>query len=478
MGGEDRLVLAAQERATSVAMRPSTRPSASTTCQARSISLAFGEYVRTAVLSSRAWANPGILRAPGSVGQTSVRSTPERMITLDDVRDARRRIAGIIRPTPVDRSASLSQRVGRPVLLKPEHLQRTGSFKIRGAYNLISRLPAEAVEVVAASAGNHAQGVALAASLTGRRADDLHARQRRLPEGRGHPGLRRRRAPRHDGGRRLHGRGQRTARGDRRGVRPAVRRSARHRRAGHGRPRARRRGARGRGRRGARRRRRPDRRGGDRAGLHPARRAGHRCGGGGRGGDAGLARRPGVRDLDRVATMADGIAVEVAVRRSRWPTSRRYVDDVVTVTEEEISRALLLLLERAKAVVEPAGAVGARGAARRQGRRHRAGGRGAVGRQRRSADAHQADRPRARGRRAAISLLRIVLDDRPGALAGPHRRGRRAGPQRAVGRASPVGRGAPVDGSRCSSRSRPAIPSTRRRRRRRAAGGGLRRDVL
>ena len=42
--------------------------------------------------------------------------------------------------TPVDRSDSLSHRAGRPVILKPEHLQRTGSFKIRGAYNLVSRL--------------------------------------------------------------------------------------------------------------------------------------------------------------------------------------------------------------------------------------------------------------------------------------------------------------------------------------------------
>src|SRR5437016_9589569 len=104
------------------------------------------------------------------------------MITLDDVRDARRRIAGIIRPTPVDRSDSLSQQLGRPVILKPEHLQRTGSFKIRGAYNLVSRLPAEAVEVVAGSAGNHAQGVALAASLTGRRSTIFMPANAALPK--------------------------------------------------------------------------------------------------------------------------------------------------------------------------------------------------------------------------------------------------------------------------------------------------------
>ena len=85
------------------------------------------------------------------------------MISLEDVREARHRIAGTIRPTPLDRSDTLSRLFGRPVALKPEHLQRTGSFKIRGATNFVSRLPA-GTEVVAASAGNHAQGVALAAT--------------------------------------------------------------------------------------------------------------------------------------------------------------------------------------------------------------------------------------------------------------------------------------------------------------------------
>ncbi|MHB1930921.1 MAG: threonine ammonia-lyase, partial [Acidimicrobiales bacterium] len=89
------------------------------------------------------------------------------MITLVDLEAARRRIAPIVSPTPVRRSAALSRLAGRPVLLKPEHLQRTGSFKIRGAYNRIAQLPA-GVPAVAASAGNHAQGVALAAAETGR----------------------------------------------------------------------------------------------------------------------------------------------------------------------------------------------------------------------------------------------------------------------------------------------------------------------
>src|SRR5580692_3739400 len=93
------------------------------------------------------------------------------LVTAADLDDAARRVAGVIRPTPVDRSDNLSRLAGRPVVLKPEHLQRTGSFKIRGAYNHISRLSRlePGAEVVAASAGNHAQGVALASTLCGLR---------------------------------------------------------------------------------------------------------------------------------------------------------------------------------------------------------------------------------------------------------------------------------------------------------------------
>src|SRR5207244_7474601 len=92
------------------------------------------------------------------------------VIGLLDIQDARARVGPVLRPTPPDRSDSLSRLAGRRVVLKPEHLQRTGSYKIRGAYNLVSRIPAldgEGPGVVAGSAGNHAQGVALAASLTG-----------------------------------------------------------------------------------------------------------------------------------------------------------------------------------------------------------------------------------------------------------------------------------------------------------------------
>jgi threonine dehydratase len=90
-------------------------------------------------------------------------------ITLDDVRGAHKMLAGVARVTAMESSRHLSKIVGSPVHLKCENLQRTGSFKVRGAYVRIAGLSQEerAAGVVAASAGNHAQGVALAASLLG-----------------------------------------------------------------------------------------------------------------------------------------------------------------------------------------------------------------------------------------------------------------------------------------------------------------------
>jgi threonine dehydratase len=95
--------------------------------------------------------------------------TKTALVSLEDVEDARRRLEGVAVTTPLDRSRALSDRTGGEVFIKCENLQRTGSFKIRGAYNRISRLDHDerAAGVVAASAGNHAQGVALAASLSG-----------------------------------------------------------------------------------------------------------------------------------------------------------------------------------------------------------------------------------------------------------------------------------------------------------------------
>src|SRR4051812_28763223 len=84
--------------------------------------------------------------------------------TLPDIEAARARLDGIARVTPVYRSETLSRLAGREVQLKAENLQRTGSFKVRGAYNRISALSVEerAAGVVAASAGNHGQAVAWA----------------------------------------------------------------------------------------------------------------------------------------------------------------------------------------------------------------------------------------------------------------------------------------------------------------------------
>ncbi|MDF2093782.1 MULTISPECIES: threonine ammonia-lyase [unclassified Knoellia] len=93
-------------------------------------------------------------------------------VTLDDVRAAQDLLSGVVRPTPLEYSRALADRVGAEVFLKCENLQRAGSFKIRGAYTRMSRLSDEekARGVVAASAGNHAQGVALAAQMLGIRA--------------------------------------------------------------------------------------------------------------------------------------------------------------------------------------------------------------------------------------------------------------------------------------------------------------------
>jgi threonine dehydratase len=92
-------------------------------------------------------------------------------ISADDVRAARELLRDVTVTTPILESRSLSAKVGGPVLLKCENLQRAGSFKSRGAYVRIARLTEEerARGVVAASAGNHAQGVALAATLLGAR---------------------------------------------------------------------------------------------------------------------------------------------------------------------------------------------------------------------------------------------------------------------------------------------------------------------
>jgi threonine dehydratase len=100
-----------------------------------------------------------------SVPEPLVQSMP----TLAEFEDAAAELHGVIGHTPLELSQHLSDVLGVPVHLKLENLQRTGSFKIRGATYRLSRLSAEerARGVVAASAGNHAQGVALAAQELG-----------------------------------------------------------------------------------------------------------------------------------------------------------------------------------------------------------------------------------------------------------------------------------------------------------------------
>jgi len=89
--------------------------------------------------------------------------------SLAAIREARERVAAVVSTTPMEDSRFLSETLGHPVQLKAENLQRTGSYKIRGAYNLLAQLSDDdkARGVVAASAGNHAQGVALAARELG-----------------------------------------------------------------------------------------------------------------------------------------------------------------------------------------------------------------------------------------------------------------------------------------------------------------------
>src|SRR5271167_2182842 len=99
-----------------------------------------------------------------SIPMSSLRSLmPQR------IEEARRRLDGIIRPTPLIGSETLDRIVGAHVLLKPENLQKTGSFKIRGAYNRLVTLTDEQKSrgVVAASAGNHGQALAYAATAAG-----------------------------------------------------------------------------------------------------------------------------------------------------------------------------------------------------------------------------------------------------------------------------------------------------------------------
>ena len=107
-----------------------------------------------------------------------------QVVPSDDVVAAREILRDVISPTPVIYSRALSELVGGTVYLKAENLQRTGSFKIRGGYVRIARLAdaERARGVVAASAGNHAQGVALAAGMLGTSATVVMPERAPLPK--------------------------------------------------------------------------------------------------------------------------------------------------------------------------------------------------------------------------------------------------------------------------------------------------------
>lgn len=284
-------------------------------------------------------------------------------VTLGDVVQARRMLEGVVEQTPVEQSRALGRMVGADVFLKCENLQRAGSFKVRGAYVRMARLtPAERARgVVAASAGNHAQGVAVAAARLGIKARIY------MPLGVALPKLAATRG--HGAEVVLHGHN----------VDEALAEAQRYAEesgavfvhpfdnpdiiAGQG-----------------------------TLGLEILEQIPHvdtivmGVGGGGLLAGVATAVKARAKELGReikvvgvqaenaaayppslaadalvplkkVSTMADGIAVG---RPGQLPFSiiRELVDDVVTVSEDALARALIFLLERAKLVVEPAGAVG------------------------------------------------------------------------------------------------------------------------
>ena len=108
---------------------------------------------------------------PHADGPSSASAPSDAFPTLDDVRAAARRLEGVTRRTALRRSAGLSARTGMDVHLKLEGGQRTGSFKLRGAYNVVALLSPEerARGLVTASAGNHGLGMAWAARRLGTR---------------------------------------------------------------------------------------------------------------------------------------------------------------------------------------------------------------------------------------------------------------------------------------------------------------------
>ncbi len=285
-------------------------------------------------------------------------SVAPETVTSADVEDAARLIAGRVRETPLLAAGELGRRIGARVLLKAENLQLTGSFKARGATNTIRRLSEDALAagVVAASAGNHAQAVAFAAREAGARSVLVMPEQAPLAKvaavrqyggevrlvegGYDEAGAEARLLAEEQGMTLVHAFDQ-----------PLVV-------AGQG-----------------------------TIGLEIARQGpGVRLivvplGGGGLASGIGLAAEAALPDarvvgvqaeacapyIDSLAarrpvgaraanTICDGIAVK-RPGDFTLPLVERYVDDVVTVSDDEVAEAMVLLLERSKLVVEGAGAV-------------------------------------------------------------------------------------------------------------------------
>jgi threonine dehydratase len=285
-------------------------------------------------------------------------SVASQAVSIEDVEDAAGRIRGKVRETPMLSAGELSRRVGARVLLKAENLQLTGSFKARGATNAIAQLPGDKLRcgVVAASAGNHAQAVAYAAREAGARAVLVMPEQAPLAKvaavrqyggdvrfaegGFDEAGAEARRMAEDEGMTLVHAFDQ-----------PAVV-------AGQG-----------------------------TAGLEIALQGSDvklvvvPLGGGGLAAGIGIAvaeRLPGVRvvgvQAEACAPYIDSLAARrpigarsanticdgIAVKRPgdfTLPLVERYVDDVVTVSDDQVAEAMVLLLERSKLVVEGAGAV-------------------------------------------------------------------------------------------------------------------------
>lgn len=115
------------------------------------------------------------------------------MLTLEQFKAARATLQGVIRTTSLIHSPALSKACGNQVYLKPENMQVTGAYKIRGAYYKISTLSEEekARGLITASAGNHAQGLAYAAQAAGVPATIVMPTTTPPGEGQQHQGLRR-----------------------------------------------------------------------------------------------------------------------------------------------------------------------------------------------------------------------------------------------------------------------------------------------